>query len=100
MDVPTSGCPGDIGCFRVIGYATAPDGKYVGRRGDEWVLAVEFDKDGPRAYSVLAYGESNLPGSPHHTDQTAMFVNGQLKPVAFTEADIAAQLVERYRPGR
>jgi acyl-homoserine-lactone acylase len=100
VDLPANGCAGGDGCFRVFWFEDAPDGKRVVSGGDGWVLAVEFDKDGPRAYSVLAYGESNLPNSPHHTDQTAMFVNGQTKKVAFTEADIAAQLVTRYRPGR
>jgi acyl-homoserine-lactone acylase len=99
VDLPANGCSGGDGCFRVFWFEDAPDGKRIVSGGDGWVLAVEFDKQGPRAYSVLAYGESNLPGSPHHTDQTAMFVNGQTKKVAFTEADIAAQLVKRYRPG-
>jgi acyl-homoserine-lactone acylase len=99
LDLPAAGCSGDIGCFRVIGYRLLPNGTFVGARGDEWVLAVEFGARGPRAYSVLQYGESDLPGSAHHTDQLALFARGELKPVAFTEADIARQLVRRYHPG-
>jgi acyl-homoserine-lactone acylase len=66
--------------------------------GDGWVLAVEFG-DQPRAYSVLAYGESPRPDSPYFSDQAAMFARGELKPVAWSEADIAKQTVVRYRPG-
>jgi acyl-homoserine-lactone acylase len=98
VDVPAAGCSGDIGCFRVFGFTSAPDRKWVGARGDEWVLAVEFGARGPRAYSVLEYGESDDPASPHHTDQVAMFARGELKHVAFTEREIQAQLVRRYRP--
>jgi len=98
VDVPVGGCSGDIGCFRVLGFGAAPDGKWVAARGDEWVLAVEFGAAGPRAYSVLAYGESDDPSSPHHSDQAAMFARGELKRVAFTEPEIASQLVRRYRP--
>ena len=98
VDVPAAGCSGDIGCFRVFGFTSAPDGKWVGARGDEWVLAVEFGARGPRAYSVLEYGESDDPASPHHTDQAVMFARGELKHVAFTEREIASQLVRRYRP--
>ncbi len=98
VDVPIGGCAGDIGCFRVIGFTRAADGKWVGARGDEWVLAVEFGARGPRAYSVLAYGESDDLASPHHADQAAMFARGELKPVAFTEREIMGQLVRRYRP--
>ena len=98
VDVPANGCAGDLGCFRVLGFAPSPDGKWVAARGDAWVLAVEFGADGPRAYSILAYGESDDPASPHHTDQTAMFARGELKRVAFSEREIASQLVRHYRP--
>ncbi|NNG16360.1 MAG: hypothetical protein HKM89_07760 [Gemmatimonadales bacterium] len=99
LDLPVGGCSGFLGCFRVLGFRDAPDGKQQVARGDGWVLAVEFGRDGPRAYSVLAYGESAKPDSPHHTDQAEMFTRGELKRVAFTEADIAAQLMRSYRPG-
>jgi len=98
LDLPIGGCASDDGCFRVIGFTRAADGKWVGYRGDAFILAVEFGAAGPRAYSVLAYGESDDPASPHHTDQVAMFARGELKPVAFTEREIASQLVRRYRP--
>jgi acyl-homoserine-lactone acylase len=62
------------------------------------VLAVEFG-DTPRAYSILAYGESRRPDSPWFSDQAEMFARGELKKVAFTEIDINAQAVARYRPG-
>jgi acyl-homoserine-lactone acylase len=98
VDVPVGGCSGSLGCFRVLWYETAPDGKRVAAGGDGWVLAVEFDTP-PRAYSVLAYGESPRPGSPHHADQAAMFARGQLKVVAFAEQDVERQTVRRYHPG-
>ena len=55
--------------------------------------------DTPRAYSVLAYGESRRPESPWHADQAEMFAKGELKKVAFTAADVNAQALLRYRPG-
>jgi len=98
VDVPVGGCPGALGCFRVLGFAPEPDGRLAANTGDGFVLAVEFD-DPPRAYSVLAYGESSRPESPWHADQAAMFARGELKKVAFTETDVLAQAVTRYRPG-
>ena len=53
----------------------------------------------PRAYSVLAYGQSPREDSPYFSDQAAMFARGEMKRVAFTERDIEAQTVKRYRPG-
>jgi acyl-homoserine lactone acylase PvdQ len=49
---------------------------------------------------VLGYGESNLPGSPYNGDQGELFAGGELKRVAFTAADVDAQAVKRYRPGK
>ena len=100
VDVPVGGCAGGYGCFRVLSYGVSSDSLWVANRGDGWVLAVEFGRDGPRAYSVLAYGQSSRPGSPHHADQAAMFARGELKRVAFTEQEIARDLLRRYRPRR
>jgi len=99
VDVPVGGCTGALGCFRVLQYSDAPDGKRVARGGDGWVLAVEFTPV-PRAYSVLAYGQSARPESPHFADQAAMFARGEMKRVAFTRDDVEKGTLRRYRPGR
>ena len=70
----------------------------LGRLGDGWVIAVEFG-DVPRAYSVLAYGQSRRPESPYHADQAEMFAKGERKTVAFTAKDVEAGAIARYRPG-
>jgi len=93
------GCSGSLGCFRMLSYRPDYDGKLHAATGDAGVLAVEFG-DVPRAFSILAYGESSLPGNPHHDDQAAMFARGELKPVAFSRADIERQAIRRYRPGQ
>ncbi len=98
VDAPVGGCAGALGCFRVLNFRTDPDGKRSVIGGDGWVLAVEFG-DVPRAYSVLAYGQSARPDSPFHGDQAEMFARGEMKRVAFTEKDVEAQTIRRYRPG-
>jgi len=98
VDVPVGGCASDLGCFRVLTYRDDPDGKREATGSDGWILAVEFG-DEPRAYSVLAYGESPRPESPYFSDQAAMFARGQLKPVAWSAQEIDAQTIRRYRPG-
>jgi len=97
-DVPVGGCSGALGCFRVLNFRNEPDGKRAVTGGDGWVLAVEFT-DVPRAYSILAYGQSSRPESPLHGDQAAMFARGEMKRVAFTPQDVDAAAVRRYRPG-
>lgn len=98
VDVPVGGCSNDLGCFRVLSFARDTDGKLVANGGDGWVLAIEFG-DTPRAFSVLAYGESRLSSSPYFDDQAAMFARGELKKVAFAAADVNAGAVVRFRPG-
>ena len=98
MDEPASGCPGALGCFRVLNFSAADDGRRVASGGDGWVLAVEFTSP-PRAYSILAYGQSLKTDSPHHDDQAALFARGAMKPVAYTRADVERDAVRRYRPG-
>lgn len=98
VDLPIGGGHGGLGCFRVLWFSDAPDGKRQISGGDGWQLAVEFT-DPPRAYSVLAYGQTNNPASPHFTDQTVLFAESQMKAVAFTEDAIRASLLRAYSPG-
>ena len=98
LDLPVGGGPGGLGCFRVLWFTDDDDGKRRIRGGDGWQLAVQFS-DPPQAYSILAYGQSNNPESPHHTDQARMFAENRMKRVAFTETEIAADLLRSYRPG-
>ncbi len=98
VDVPVGGGASNLGSFRVLTFSPAEDGRLVANGGDGWVLAVEFG-DEPRAYSVLAYGQSPNPASPWHADQAAMFARGELKPVRFLAADVDRHAVRRYRPG-
>ena len=98
VNEPVGGCSGALGCFRVLTYEQLPDGTRSANSGDGWILAVEFGARAPRAYSVLAYGQSADSASPHYSDQAAMFARGQLKPVYFLEADIAAHTLRSYRP--
>jgi hypothetical protein len=48
---------------------------------------------------VVAYSQSEIEGSPHYSDQAALFSANQMKPAAFTDAQIEAQLEKAYRPG-
>jgi len=98
VDVPVSGCPAGLGCFRHLGFRETGDARLEAYTGDAWILAVEFADD-PRAYSVLVFGQSPRPESSHYSDQVEMFARGELKPVAFTEDQIRDQLVRSYTPG-
>lgn len=101
IDMPISGATGELGCFNVlwfIDHKTDKQKREV-RGGDGWVLAVEFGKK-PRAYSVLAYGESNKLKSPYFADQLDLYARKTMKKVVFSEEEIAQETVKEYRPGK
>jgi acyl-homoserine-lactone acylase len=98
VDLPVSGGSGLMGCFRVLDFRKDNDGKLAANSGDSWVFAVEFSQP-PKAYTVVAYSESDVEGSPHFSDQAALFSANQMKRAAFTDAEIQGQLVRTYRPG-
>lgn len=99
VDAPVSGCPSFLGCFRHLAFEPDDDGLLRAYSGDAWILAVEFDSI-PRGYSILVFGQTGDSSSEHFDDQTEMFSRGELKPISFTEEQIEADLVRRYRPGK
>ncbi len=99
VDLPVSGGSGLAGCFRVLGFRQDADHKLVANTGDSFVFAVEFSQP-PKAYTVLAYSQSELEDSPHFADQAPLFSAGKMKRAAFTDEEIAAQLLRSYHPGK
>jgi acyl-homoserine-lactone acylase len=109
LDLPGDGSSGRHGLVRVVGFDAAADGMRIAGHagpdqpltgsGDAWVLMVHFTRP-VTAWSVLAYGQTTDLTSPHSRDQIRFFANHELRPVWFTEAQIAANLERRYDPGR
>lgn len=69
-----------------------------GTSGNSFVAVVEFGPK-PRAWAVSTGGESGDPTSAHFADQAQRFLDGDLRPVHFDAADVAAHAQRRYRPG-
>lgn len=67
----------------------------LGVSGNSFVKVVEFTPT-PRAFSVLNYGQSGDPGSPHWFDQAALYAARRLKPAWWSREDVAAAAVRVY----
>lgn len=99
-EFPVGGGAGGLGCFRILTFRqhAEDEKKREVAGGDGWVLAVEFGEK-PRAYSILAYGQSNRDDSPHFNDQLEMFTDNEMKLISFTEEEVLKQVIREYRPG-
>jgi acyl-homoserine-lactone acylase len=108
LDIPGEGANGTYGVFRVMRFDevagervrvaghTGTDRPPSGF-GDAWVLLVDFS--GPvTGWSVLAYGQTTDPASRHSSDQLRIFASRRLRRAWYTEAEIAANLRQEYRP--
>lgn len=65
--------------------------------GDSWVLLVQLSRP-VRAWSILAYGQSSDPTSPHSGDQIGTFAAHGLRPVWFTTTEVMANAARTYHP--
>lgn len=78
-------------------------GRLDGRRlvcagGSSFTMVVELS-DPPRAVSILPYGQSQRPDSPHFADQMPLHAQRRFKPAWWTEADVKAHARRIYHPG-
>ncbi|MFF2661997.1 penicillin acylase family protein [Kitasatospora sp. NPDC058032] len=94
--IPLHGCSGLVGCFNVLtagpgsgaGGGTYPADPRSVPHGSSFLMATELTDRGPRTRTLLAYGESADPTSPHFTDQTRRYADKQWVTERFTEAEI------------
>ncbi|MFI9202497.1 penicillin acylase family protein [Streptomyces sp. NPDC053048] len=91
--IPISGGAHALGVWNMIEARwDAGTGSYPEvRHGSSYIQAVGFDGSGcPVARTLLTYGQSSDPTSPHYSDQTELFSAGRMVKSRFCEKDILA----------
>lgn len=67
--------------------------------GTSYLAAYEFAPEGVRGASLVPFGTSGDPASPHFFDQAKLLQEQRFKPELFTEAEVLAGAVRSYHPG-
>jgi acyl-homoserine lactone acylase PvdQ len=65
-------------------------GKYVTGSGTSWIQLVKYHGDSVEAKTILPYGNSNRPDSPHFADQMPLFAAAKLKTALITRQQVEA----------
>lgn len=94
-----AGCPGPLGI--VFNFYTRPQvgqKRNYGVAGHSYVGVVELAEK-PRAMTILQFGESGDPSSPHWFDQAQLYAKKQFKPSVYVQSEVEGSSKRQYHPG-
>lgn len=89
------------GAFDVLaagGVSVKKNGTLRLTSGESHIQLVRFSKDGVEIESIVPYGASDNPDSPHFTDQMEMFSKGQLKHMTLDKDELYRDAEGVYHP--
>ena len=66
--------------------------------GESYIALVEFDKEGPSIETVISYGSSDHPESPHYDDQMELYVAFKTKPMTLHKEMVYKRAKRIYHP--
>ena len=95
FDLPVSGLTDMIAPSYVV---DDDNGKFRVVSGESYIMLTRYSKKGVEIETVIPYGNSNDPSSPHFTDQMQMYVDKRLKEMTLDKNAIFSDAVKIYNP--
>jgi acyl-homoserine lactone acylase PvdQ len=71
------------------------EGRFVADRGSSWMMLVRYREGEIEARTLLPWGNSDNPDSPHFADQAELFARRQYKKARLTRQEVEADAVSR-----
>lgn len=74
------------------------EGKIQVTAGESYIELVKFTDQGPEIESVISYGSSDHPHSPHYNDQMELYAKFQTKKMTLNKAEVYKNAKKIYHP--
>ena len=95
IELPVSGLIDMIAPTYVVSHK---NGTYRSVSGESYIMLVKYSKSGVEIETVLPYGNSNDPTSPHYTDQMRMYVDKKTKSMSLDRKVVYDNALRVYNP--
>jgi penicillin amidase len=98
QSLPVKGAPSVMGSLFAFATSQTNTNKRYGTGGNSYVAIIEFGRK-VKAKSVMYFGQSADPTSPHYFDQAPLYAQGKFKDVYFYKKDVLDHAERTYHPG-
>ena len=94
-ELPIFGLPDVVTAMRGSAYK---NGTIKINHGESYIALIRFGQNKTSVASIISYGSSNRPDSPHYSDQMEMYQRFETKPMHFDRENVMKDAKKIYHP--